>query len=788
MGMHCASCALKVEHALTQVPGVLNAAVNLAAETAMVAHEDFVHEEALKDAVAKIGYRLAAFVPASPPTDHGRHHAGAGGGETALSPLAGAEEEHDHHRMLKEAEITKLWKKFLAGAILSLFVVALSIPDYFGVGNAVVPAPFRFFLLLVFTFPIEFWVGAQFWSGARRGLANFSANMDTLVALGTGAAFFYSLFATILALGGKTELGNGLSLEVYFDVSAVVTTLVILGKFLEARAKGRASESITQLLKLQAKTAHLINEKGEEAEVAIEHVKAGDMLLVRPGEKISVDGTVLEGASAVDESMVTGESMPVDKKPGDPVIGATINKTGTLTFRAVKVGKETFLAHIVRLVEEAQGSKAPIQKLADAITAYFVPIVLGIAVLSFIVWFFWGPEPSLPFALINAVAVLVVACPCALGLATPTAVMVGTGKAAERGIIIRNAEALEIAGKVNAVVLDKTGTLTKGEPAVTDVVEIRGSKPEILRIAASLEKFSEHPIAKAVVAYARGPDASSFQPRAAGARNGAADAKAELYEVRNFSARPGKGIQGDAVIGGRSERMLLGNRALLADSSVRLSEEAETWASAREEEGKTTLFLASQSAVLGVIAVADTLKESSRETIHRLRALGLDVWMITGDNEKTASAIGRELGIANILAKVLPHEKSENIKGLQGGGLKVAMVGDGINDAPALTQADLGIAIGTGTDIAIESAGITLISGDPTGIFEAISISRRTLNNIRQNLFWASIYNLILIPVAAGALWPLGGILLNPILAGIAMAFSSVSVVLNSLRLKRSSF
>ena len=785
-GMHCASCALTIEKAIKNVPGVKSASVNFASEKAVIEHEESVTTKQLKDAVAKTGYKLIDTDGAPTEGVHAHHMT------NAEKPRGEAGEEHDHHRMLKEAEIALLKKKFMVGAVFSAFIVLLSFPDYFPFLRFlnILSTQYRFILLLVATIPVEFWVGWQFWRGAWFGLKNFTASMDTLVSLGTGAAFIYSAIVTFLAISGAQLSISGVKLDVYFDVAAVVTTLVVLGKYLEARAKGSASEAIKKLLKLQAKTAHVLHEGQHEMEVPIEQVQTGDIILVKPGEKVPVDGIIIEGMSTLDESMVSGESMPVDKKVGDQVIGATINKTGSFKFRATKVGKETFLAQIIKMVEEAQASKAPIQKLADAVTGYFVPIVMAVATVSFLAWFFLGPQPAFVFALINAVAVLVVACPCALGLATPTAIMVGTGKAAERGIIIRDAEALELAGRITAVVLDKTGTLTKGEPAVTDILTADtglANGDEILHIAASVEQVSEHPIAKAVLIKAASLGQHSSHPLDTAVKKEAKKFNTELYPIQNFLAHPGKGIEGiiQIEIDGNEQKIFLGNRSLLEEIDIVLSQKLENQAMALESEGKTLLFLASQEKILGVIAVADTLKESAPQAIRLLEKLGLEIWMITGDNERTAKAIGEKVGIQNIMAKVLPEQKSEKIKELQAQGKKVAMVGDGINDAPALTQADVGIAIGTGTDIAIESGDITLISGDPLGIYEAIKISRKTLSNIKQNLFWASIYNLILIPVAAGALWPLFGILLNPILAGAAMAFSSVSVVLNSLRLKK---
>ncbi|MFH1393204.1 MAG: heavy metal translocating P-type ATPase [Patescibacteria group bacterium] len=758
-GMHCVSCALTIEQAIKKVPGVKSVLVNMMSEKAVIEYEEPATPELMKAAVAKTGYVLVV--------EKKEIMAGMNHGEPAAAKAI-AEGGHDHHRMLKEAEIALLKKKFTIGAVLSVLIMTFSF-------TAIIPGLWRYELLLILAAPIEFWIGWQFWRGAWFGLKNFTANMDSLVALGTGTAFIYSAIITIFKL----------PLEVYFDVAAVVTTLVILGKYLEAKAKGSASEAIKKLLKLQAKTAHVIHEDGKEMEVPIEDVKVGNIILVKPGEKVPVDGIIIEGGSAIDESMVTGESMPVDKKIGDGVIGSTINKTGAFKFKATKVGKETFLAQIIKLVEEAQGSKAPIQKLADQITGYFVPIVLLISIASFIVWLVYGATPSLSFALINAVAVLVVACPCALGLATPTSIMVGTGKAAERGIIIRDAEALELAGKVNAIVLDKTGTLTKGEPSVTDIMAFSEKMGEdILHVAASLEKFSEHPIAKAVIAYAASLGKSSSHPLDKAIKEAADNGKIELFNVENFQVTPGKGLEGDISADGGTKKFFFGNRALLIEKNIKISQEQEDKIQKLEKEGKTVIILASDKP-LGAIAVADTLKESAVKTIKLLQNLGLEVWMITGDNERTAEAIGNQVGIKNIMAKVLPNEKSEKIKALQNEGKKVAMVGDGINDAPALTQADVGIAIGTGTDIAIESSDITLISGDPLGIYEAIKLSRQTLRNIKQNLFWAYVYNIVLIPVAAGVLYPIWGIVMNPILAGGAMAFSSISVVLNSLRLKR---
>ena len=770
-GMDCASCALTIEKAIKKVPGVKGASVNFVSEKVLIEYDkEKVDSELLRKTVADTGYHLITENNVvSTKSVHSGH-------------LTEKTDIHDHHKVLKETEVRLLRKKLVVGIVFSVLILFLSFSESFSFLSGIFSKSEQLLLLFIFTTPVEFWVGWQFWRGAWFSLKRFSANMDTLVALGTGAAYFFSTVVMISVLFGRGE-----ALGVYFDAAAVVTTLIILGKFLEAKAKGKAGEAIKKLLKLQSKTARIIT-GGGEIDIPIEEVRVGDIVLVRPGEKVPVDGVIIDGASTIDESMITGESMPVDKKEDDEVIGATINKMGAFKFKATKVGKETFLAQIIKLVEEAQASKAPIQRLADKITGYFVPIVLVIAVASFVIWIIWGPAPSLSFALINAVAVLVVACPCALGLATPTSIMVGMGKGAERGIIIRDAEALEIAGKVDVVVLDKTGTLTKGEPSVTDVINFNENKSnEILKYAASLEKSSEHPIAKAIVALATSLGKASSYPLDKAILDKLQSEKMKLFSVNNFQAIPGRGLEGEIVINGGSEKFFFGNMALMEEKNISIEVYMEEIIAELESEGKTVMILSSYKP-LGVIAVADTLKEKATESVQKLQKLGLEVWMITGDNERAAKAIGEKVGIKNIMAKVLPDEKAEKIKEIQARGKTVVMVGDGINDAPALTQADIGIAIGTGTDIAIESSDITLVSGDPMGVYEAIKLSRKTLKNIKQNLFWAYAYNIILIPVAAGVLWPFFGILLNPILAGGAMALSSVSVVLNSLRLKRFKF
>jgi Cu+-exporting ATPase len=586
--------------------------------------------------------------------------------------------------------------------------------------------------------------------------------MNTLIAVGTSAAFLYSLVATFApSLFSGPADSIGFEPAVYYDTSAAIITLILLGRMLEARAKGQTSQAIKRLIKLQARTARVVR-NGQEKDIPISDVVAGDLLIVRPGEKIPVDGQVVEGSSTVDESMVTGESLPTEKHPGDEVIGATLNRTGMFRFQAKRVGKETVLARIIKLVEEAQGSKPPIARLADRVAAYFVPAVMVIASLTFLIWWWMGPPPSLTYALLNFVAVLIIACPCALGLATPTSIMVGTGKGAEYGILIRSGEALESAHRLTAIILDKTGTLTKGKPEVTDIHTMDGkSQEELLRYAASAEKGSEHPLGEAIVEAAK-------------------SRQIKLSDPETFEAIPGKGIR--AQVDGQA--VLLGNLALLEESGV-LAGSFPTAAQRVADDGKSPVFVAIEQKPAGMIAIADTLKEHSQEAIAMLHRLGLMVIMLTGDNQRTASAIAKRLGIDEVRAQVLPEEKAKVVQGLQQQGHVVAMVGDGINDAPALAQADIGIAIGTGTDVAMESSDITLIHGDLRGVVTAISLSRATLRNIRQNLFWAFIYNIVLIPLAAGVFYPFFKILLNPIWAAGAMGFSSVSVVGNALRLRR---
>jgi Cu+-exporting ATPase len=581
--------------------------------------------------------------------------------------------------------------------------------------------------------------------------------MNTLIAVGTSAAYFYSLAVTF---SPSYFVVRGIEPKVYYDTAAIIITLIILGKLLEARAKGETSEAIKKLMGLQPKTARVIRD-GEEMEIPVEEVQIDDIVVVRPGEKVPVDGIVKEGHSAIDESMLTGESMPVSKKEGNEVFGATINKTGSFTFKATKVGKDTTLAQIIKLVEEAQGSKAPIQRMADKIAGIFVPAVLVIATVTFLVWYLFGPSPALTFALVNFVAVLIIACPCALGLATPTAIIVGTGRGAENGVLIKGGESLEMAHKINTVVLDKTGTLTVGEPSVTDIISANGfSENDVLSCAAATEKGSEHPLGEAMLRKAK-------------------EEGIHLPDPGDFDAIPGHGVR--AKVNGKA--VLLGNLKLMKDEGVEimgLDKEVEKLSS----EGKTPMFIAIDGVAAGIIAVADTLKENSHYAIEKLHELELEVVMITGDNSRTANAIAKQVDIDRVLAEVLPEDKAKEVKSLQDEGKTVAMVGDGINDAPALAQADIGIAIGTGTDVAMEASDITLITGDLMGVVTSIELSKRTMRTIKQNLFWAFFYNASLIPVAAGILYPFFGILLNPVYAAAAMSLSSVSVVTNSLRLR----
>jgi Cu+-exporting ATPase len=734
-----ANDAQRLEKALNKLQGVLAAAVNYAAEKATVKYiPTLVSQTDLRRAVSAAGFE-------------------------AVVVEGNAE---DAERLAREKEINHQKHLLVVGLIFTAPLFALAMARDFGLLTAffggmpgmrmempgmapTMIAPWFNWLLLALGTPVQFYVGWQYYVGAYKSLRNGSANMDVLIAMGTTVAYVYSL----AVLGGLTLGVTAVGEHVYFETAAVIIVLIVLGKFLEARAKGHTSEAIKKLMGLRAKTARVIRD-GLEADVPVDDVRVGDVVIVRPGEKVPVDGVVIEGKSTVDESMLTGESMPVEKTPGATVIGATINKQGRLQFEATKVGKETALAQIVKLVEEAQGSKAPIQKLADQVSSVFVPAVIGVAFLTFLGWLVIGGQ-GFTTALINMVAVLVIACPCALGLATPTAIMVGTGKGAERGLLFKSSEALERAGGIRAVVLDKTGTITKGRPTVTDVVLNGGrlAEAEVLRWAASAEKGSEHPLAEAIVA-------------------AATERGLSVGQLAGFQAIAGQGIL--AQVDGRE--VLVGNLRMMEARGLALNG-LEKEATRLQAEAKTAMIAAVEGQVAGVIAVADSIKEGSVEAVAELHQLGLEVILLTGDNQKTAEAIGQAAGVDRVIAEVLPGDKAAVVKQLQAGGIVVAMVGDGVNDAPALAQADVGIAIGTGADVALAAAPVTLMSGDLRGVPRAIALSRQTMRTIKQNLFWAFFYNVLLIPAAA-----LG--FLVPILAAGAMAFSSIFVVTNSLRLR----
>jgi Cu+-exporting ATPase len=739
-GMVCASCVVRVEKALKTTPGVEDAAVNFATETATVSFApSAIDLGSLRRAVEAAGYEVRD-----------------AGGEAEEGAAADALEDA-RGRELRRLRV-KVGVSLAVGA--GLMLLGFFPPSFFTMEQL-------WIVMFALATPIQFWAGSQFYRAAWAAARHRTMDMNTLVAVGTSVAYFYSVAVTFLPSVFERAGGAGFEAEVYYETAVIIIGLILLGRYLETRAKGQTSQAMKKLMGLQAKTARVVRDE-VEVDVLVDDVLVDDIVLVRPGEKVPVDGIVLDGRSSIDESMLTGESIPVEKGSGDLVIGATVNRTGAFRFTATKVGKDTALAQIVRLVEEAQGSKAPIQRLADRVASVFVPTVFAIAAVTFVVWLVLGPEPSFTLAMLAAVAVLIIACPCALGLATPTAIMVGTGKGAENGILIRSGEALERAYRLTSIVLDKTGTLTQGTPVVTDVVTFpaAGGAPEfdadeLLRLAASAERGSEHPLGEAIVGRAR-------------------EAGLELAEPESFEAIPGHGI--DVTIGAR--RVLLGNRRLMDERGVdggSLAADAERLAG----EGKTPMFVAIDGLMAGIVAVADTLKPNSREAVAKLRGLGLDVYMVTGDNRRTAEAIAAQVGIDRVLSEVLPETKAEEVKSLQADGHVVAMVGDGINDAPALAQADIGIAIGTGADVAMEASDITLIRGDLMPIVTAIALSRATMRTIKQNLFWAFGYNAALIPVAAGILYPLFGVLLNPMFAAAAMALSSVSVVSNSLRLRR---
>jgi Cu+-exporting ATPase len=740
-GMSCASCVGRVERALGMVPGVLDANVNLANERATVEYlAGEVDPRDLKTAVEGAGYGV-------------------------LGEEEGSGPEDAHER-----EYAKLRGDFLLAAALTVLIIIGSLPTMFGF-EPLVPMGLLNLGLWALATPVQFWAGRRFYRGAWGALRHGRANMNTLVVMGTSAAYLYSVVATL-----APQLFAAGRADVYFDTSALIITLILLGRLLEARVKSRTNEAIKRLAGLQAKTARVVRDGGV-VDVPVEDVAVGDTVVVRPGEKVPVDGRITSGESAVDESMITGESIPATKREGDEVIGATMNTSGAFRFAATRVGEETALQQIMRMVEEAQGSKAPIQRLADRISAVFVPAVMGVAAATFAIWLLFGPEPAFTFALLNTVAVLIIACPCAMGLATPTSIMVGTGKGAESGILIKGGEALEGAHKLDTIVLDKTGTLTRGEPELTDIVPTNGvPEEELLRLLASAEMGSEHPLGEAMV-------------------RGARDRGVPLVGADEFEAISGGGIR--ARVEGRE--VLVGSLRFISESS-----DFEDGIVARSEEmareGKTPVFVAVDGKAAGIVGVADVVREESREAVERLHSLGLEVAMLTGDNRRTAEAIARELSVDRVAAEVRPEDNAAEVERLQAEGKRVGMVGDGINDAPALAQADVGVAIGTGTDVAMEAADLTLISGDVCGVARAIELSKATVGNIKQNLFWAFAYNVALIPVAAGALYPLfaGGSVpevlrpvlgeygfLNPVLAAAAMALSSVTVVSNALRLRR---
>lgn len=734
-GMTCAACAKAVERATRKLDGVVESNVNFATEKLNISYDPSkVRVSEIKKAIEKAGYK-------------------------ALEEEVTVDEDKER----KEREIKLLWKKFIISAIFTVPLLIITMGHMFGepigfklprfIDPMINPRAFGI-VQLILVLPVVL-TGHKFFTVGFKALIKRSPNMDSLIAIGTSAAFFYGIFAIVQIYAGNIDY----AFDLYFEAAGVILTLITLGKYLEAVTKGKTSEAIKKLMGLAPKTAIIIKD-GKEIEIAIEEVEVGDIIIVKPGEKMPVDGEVVEGMTSVDESMLTGESIPVEKNIGDKIIGASINKNGTIRYKATRVGKDTALAQIIKLVEDAQGSKAPIAKMADIISGIFVPVVISIAVLSAIGWYWFGGETGV-FSLTIFISVLVIACPCALGLATPTAIMVGTGKGAEYGVLIKSGVALETAHKIKTVVFDKTGTITEGKPKVTDVVVTNGiTEDELLQLAASAEKGSEHPLGEAIV-------------------KGAEEKGLEFKKLDSFKAIPGHGIE--VKIDGNN--MLLGNRKLMVESNISLENLEET-SYKLAGEGKTPMYVAIEGRIAGIVAVADTVKENSKKAIEKLHKMGIEVAMITGDNKRTAEAIAKQVGIDRILAEVLPQDKANEVKKLQAEGKKVAMVGDGINDAPALAQADIGIAIGSGTDVAMESADIVLMRSDLMDVPTAIQLSKKTILNIKENLFWAFGYNTLGIPVAMGILYIFGGPKLNPIIAAAAMSFSSVSVLLNALRLK----
>jgi P-type Cu+ transporter len=734
-GMTCAACAKTVERVTKKIDGVIESNVNYATEKLNISYEPSkVRVSDIKKAVEKAGYKALEE-------------------ETTV----------DADKERKEKEINLLWKKFIISLVFSVPLLIITMGHMFGepigfklprfIDPMINPRTFAI-VQLILVIPVMI-AGYKFFTVGFKSLFRRSPNMDSLIAMGTSAAFLYGIFAIVQIFAGNVDYAY----DLYFESAAVIITLITLGKYLEAVTKGKTSEAIKKLMGLAPKTAIVIR-NGKEVETPIEEVEVGDIIVVKPGEKMPVDGEVVEGLTSVDESMLTGESMPVEKSIGNKIIGASINKNGTIKYKATRVGKDTALAQIIKLVEDAQGSKAPIAKMADIISGYFVPVVISIAILSAAAWYWFGGETGV-FALTIFISILVIACPCALGLATPTAIMVGTGKGAEYGVLIKSGVALETAHKIKTIVFDKTGTITEGKPKVTDIVVTNGITEEyLLQLAASAEKGSEHPLGEAIV-------------------KGAEEKELQLKKLDFFKAIPGHGIE--VKIDGKD--ILLGNRKLMVESNISLENLEET-SHELAGEGKTPMYVTIDGKIAGIIAVADTVKENSKKAIEKLHKMGIEVAMITGDNKRTAEAIAKQVGIDRILAEVLPQDKANEVKKLQAEGKKVAMVGDGINDAPALAQADIGIAIGSGTDVAMESADIVLMRSDLMDVPTAIQLSKKTILNIKQNLFWAFGYNTLGIPVAMGVLYIFGGPLLNPIIAAAAMSFSSVSVLLNALRLK----
>jgi len=734
-GMTCANCSARVERALNRVEGVSTASVNLATEKATVSYEPgAVSAELIADTIRQAGYSVLE----------------TGEGQAAA----------DAEREAREEQLGKLRQRLIIAVAFTLplllfDMLPMLIPQLMELREQLIPTRTGHLISFLLATVVQFGPGLQFLRSGWKALRQLSPDMNTLVMLGTSAAYGYSVIATFLP-----DLLPAGTAHVYFEASATIITLILVGNYLEALAKGRTSEAIRKLLGLQPRTATVVRD-GSEQELPVDQVVPGDIVLVRPGDRVPVDGLVVSGSTYIDESMITGEPLAVAKEAGAEVVGGTVNRTGAIRFEATRVGSDTVLAQIIRMVEEAQGSKVPIQALADRVVSVFVPIVMGIALITFLVWLLSGPQPALTFALVNAVAVLIIACPCAMGLATPTSIMVGTGKAADSGILFRNGAALQELQEVHTVALDKTGTLTHGEPRLTDFVLQPGfERDEVLQLVAATERSSEHPIAMAIVA-------------------AAVAEKLELPEAEAFEAIPGFGVQ--STVKGR--RVQVGADRYMQRLGIDTGDFAAE-AARLADEGKSPLYAAVDGQLAAVIAVADPLKDSSREAVAALKRLGINVAMVTGDNRRTAEAIARQLGINQVLAEVLPEGKVAAVEELQASG-KVAFVGDGINDAPALASADVGLAIGTGTDIAIESADVVLMSGDLRGIVNALALSRATIRNVRQNLFWAFIYNIILIPVAAGVLYPAYGILLNPMFAAAAMAVSSVFVLSNALRLRR---